>query len=721
MNKQQKIIVSIVGITIVLLALLGITYAYYLTRIEGNTNTNSISVTTANLSLVYGDGTTKILTSDTLLMPGEFEGTKDFTVTNNGNASVTYGVILEDMINPLTRPEDMKMTLSCSSSIENDICSGLEEMNLPSTNEFLVENTIEVGETHTYELKLRYIEAGVDQSIDMGKTISGKVNIIDSHDTVDMTGVVANYEEGDYVQVNSEPKISYITNDGKYKVVGLKPEQHTIAVYKKDGTLKGDKELTIKSGTSESISENEITITKDTRTITMNITAINTDNTITTGSTTLKEYNIFPDGTLASAIYKNSKSHKNGTYYMEKGPTIPGKESISSNWEYSSPVPIKMDYSDYSNFWYSSNKDKDMLECYDGYYDEETSSWLTNCDGVIKGGVTSCEDVVGKKIFDTDYWSEYYVDGCLDGAPTSGLARYEKILSIEEDEYGLSYYYRGNVDDNFVDFAGMCWRIVRILGNGKIKLILEDKDNICSESIGDWSIGTGPFGYETVGNIKYKRNYLHPTYNVDQSMSTIFKNFQNNELSSYLDYLSVDNWCINDAAYLNYSLNDKLNLSNPLTSSQVESYYASKKEFYFESNIRLRNVNVFVRLDCPGTVLTNFDDHETSPTPMYVATLTADEVALAGGGMYASSPNYYLINDYQKVNSQSFFTLSYGRFCPNCDGGFVYGPKVEPYGSLSFGWSYGNYDFDFRPSIILKKDILVSDGEGTKSNPYVID
>ena len=56
MNKRSKIIVSIVGITIVLLALLGITYAYYLTRIEGNTNTNSISITTADLKLKYGDG-----------------------------------------------------------------------------------------------------------------------------------------------------------------------------------------------------------------------------------------------------------------------------------------------------------------------------------------------------------------------------------------------------------------------------------------------------------------------------------------------------------------------------------------------------------------------------------------------------------------------------------------------------------------------------------------
>ena len=61
MNRKSKIIVSVVGITIVLLALLGITYAYYLTRIEGNTNTNSISVSTADLKLKYDNGNGNIV------------------------------------------------------------------------------------------------------------------------------------------------------------------------------------------------------------------------------------------------------------------------------------------------------------------------------------------------------------------------------------------------------------------------------------------------------------------------------------------------------------------------------------------------------------------------------------------------------------------------------------------------------------------------------------
>ena len=102
MKKNSKIIVSIIGITIVLLALLGLTYAYYLTRIEGNTNTNSISVTTAKLELVYGDNSAEIIRGTGALMPtvetdaDDAIGTKTFTVTNNGNDS-SYVVVIDNV------------------------------------------------------------------------------------------------------------------------------------------------------------------------------------------------------------------------------------------------------------------------------------------------------------------------------------------------------------------------------------------------------------------------------------------------------------------------------------------------------------------------------------------------------------------------------------------------------------------------------------------------
>ena len=61
MSKKAKIIVSISGIVLVMLILVGLTYAYFLTRIQGNTNSKSISVTTADLKLVYNDGSDGVI------------------------------------------------------------------------------------------------------------------------------------------------------------------------------------------------------------------------------------------------------------------------------------------------------------------------------------------------------------------------------------------------------------------------------------------------------------------------------------------------------------------------------------------------------------------------------------------------------------------------------------------------------------------------------------
>ena len=111
MNRKQKIIISVTGIFIVLLILVGLTYAYFLTRIQGNTNTKSISVTTANLILEYADVNDELIT-DSAIVPGK-SWTKTFVATNKGNATVTYGVALENIVNTLERKDDLVYTLDC--------------------------------------------------------------------------------------------------------------------------------------------------------------------------------------------------------------------------------------------------------------------------------------------------------------------------------------------------------------------------------------------------------------------------------------------------------------------------------------------------------------------------------------------------------------------------------------------------------------------------------
>ena len=186
MNRKQKIIVSITGIFIVLLILVGLTYAYFLTRISGNTNTKSISVTTADLKLTYGDGNGIIAPTDKLL-PGTTLQSKTFTVTNEGDSKTEYGVIFDKVFNELSRQQDLVYTLSCTSTIGN--CNGVStETIFPNgggTKDngtgygIAVTNSIEKDAVHTYTLVVKYLDPNVDQSEDMGKTIQARVNIAD--------------------------------------------------------------------------------------------------------------------------------------------------------------------------------------------------------------------------------------------------------------------------------------------------------------------------------------------------------------------------------------------------------------------------------------------------------------------------------------------------------------------------------------------------------------
>jgi len=261
MSRKNKIIVSVVGVTIVLLALLGLTYGYYLTRIQGNTNTTSISITTADLKLEYSEGEDSNI-SLTGLMPGQDIPAKTFTVTNSGNGRVdNYVVAIIDIINTLTRTGDLTYTLTRVQKNEDEIvtgtCNGVDVLpteasdgkkygpSYPNKNSMIITNSIEAGYVHEYSLKLNYRNfEDEDQSDDMGSSISGKVQIYGLADTIDLTGTVTGASEGDYVQINSKKMTSEIV-DGTYTLVGIEPGVHSLKIMDKLGATKTEKRIVI--------------------------------------------------------------------------------------------------------------------------------------------------------------------------------------------------------------------------------------------------------------------------------------------------------------------------------------------------------------------------------------------------------------------------------------------------------------------------------------------
>lgn len=71
-----------------------------------------------------------------------------------------------------------------------------------------------------------------------------------------------------------------------------------------------------------------------------------------------------------------------------------------------------------------------------------------------------------KKI--TSMGKEFTVNLCT--PDFSKVATTKEGIFMANDDYGESYYYRGQAD-NWVDFAGNKWRIIRINGDGSIRLI----------------------------------------------------------------------------------------------------------------------------------------------------------------------------------------------------------------------------------------------------------
>ena len=64
--------------------------------------------------------------------------------------------------------------------------------------------------------------------------------------------------------------------------------------------------------------------------------------------------------------------------------------------------------------------------------------------------------------------------------PVSNIGEESKLdegLIEARDDFGATYYFRGKVENNNVEFANLNWKIVRINGDGSVKLVLSTLTN----------------------------------------------------------------------------------------------------------------------------------------------------------------------------------------------------------------------------------------------------
>ena len=308
---------------------------------------------------------------------------------------------------------------------------------------------------------------------------------------------------------------------------------------------------------------------------------------------------------------------------------------------------------------------------------------------------------------------------------TSISGENDRVLNNAPDDYGTSYYFRGNVLDNYVLFADKVWRIVRINGDGSIRLILDDVAKDSSGNVIKTKFNSNyddnayvGYMYGTAGSTTY--DATHENINDSLIKQKVDKWYEDNLKTNYEEYLADTLFCNDktlasngigwDASQLGYATNathyssvERLQYSAGTTDITI-----SKPTFKCAENAN----NTYSRFTVNETTLSN--GNKTNGDLKYpIGLLTADEVSFAGAYKYGqTNKSYYLYN--------SSITSSWWLSSPYLYNGlFAYEWLV--YGSHGLVSGYlVHLTYALRPSINLKDSVLINGGDGTVEDPYTI-
>ena len=166
--KNRNLLLSFLGILIVILILIGISYAYYRAKIKENNKTETV-LKSNELNLIF-TGTKEITANN--MIPGD-SFTKTFTVENTSNRAVDYNIYLQNITNEFN--EDLVYTL------EDTTGSVIGETPLPVTNKdksYLKKGiSIEANTIKTYTIKITFKNTDEPQNDYQGKTFKGTLGI----------------------------------------------------------------------------------------------------------------------------------------------------------------------------------------------------------------------------------------------------------------------------------------------------------------------------------------------------------------------------------------------------------------------------------------------------------------------------------------------------------------------------------------------------------------
>lgn len=302
----------------------------------------------------------------------------------------------------------------------------------------------------------------------------------------------------------------------------------------------------------------------------------------------------------------------------------------------------------------------------------------------------------------------------------------DRMLALAEDDYGTSYVFRGNILDNYIEFAGFTWRIVRINGDGTIRLILDgtldsiDECNnysICkTTNFNDIENDNAYVGYMFGDTKSSDYDTTHKNTN-SSTIKTLVDNFYKEYIYSYEKYLDDTLFC-----------GDKTRGVNSLSAGFYgqTTYYSGYERLYnfsstAQTTLKCASNNIDTTLTEQQLSYSRYTTgKKTSPIIVNnnlehpIALLSADEMIMAGAFKDNVNNTFYLYDAYDEGKSDTFWwTMTPANytnkraieFIGNMPNSSIY-QKVYTLGGV-------------RPVINLKAETII-EGIGTKNEPYKI-
>ena len=286
------------------------------------------------------------------------------------------------------------------------------------------------------------------------------------------------------------------------------------------------------------------------------------------------------------------------------------------------------------------------------------------------------------------------------------------LLCMAPDAYGTSYYYRGNVQNNYVKFANFYWRIIRVNGDGSVRMIYDGTlAHTNGEETSDRDIGGSQFNEDSNRNAYI--GYMYGNYDADTYAET-HANINDSTIKKYVDSWYENNLKnTNDEQYLadNIFCNDR-----SITQQIPDSGFTNtgiKAEFtkyrWYVGPWTENSYNPYVSFFCNqlNDAFTVSDITKGNGALKYpIAIVNADELVFAGAYSNISNKKFYL-----------FSGAVYWVMSPPDAGNWA---NSRRFFDMMTAWYYVSSSSSVRPVINLKPNSLTS-GDGTINNPYTVE